>query len=92
MDMKRIVSAAAAILIAAGLTGCGRKNGYEGFTVPEQGGSTLKPVDSIYMENDYTGIAPKKEKVQRTVTSSDGLCRIDIMESYFDVTLDYTSG
>ena len=92
MDMKRIVSAAAAILIAAGLTGCGRKNGYEGFTVPEQGGSTLKPVDSIYMENDYTGIAPKKEKVQSTVTSSDGLCRIDIMESYFDVTLDYTSG
>ena len=92
MDMKRIVSAAAALLLAAGAAGCGRKNGYVDFTVPEQGDSTLQPVDTIYMENNYTGIAPTKEKVLNTLSSEDGLCRIDVMESYFDVTLDYTAG
>ena len=90
--MKKILSASAALLIAASVSGCGRRNGYEDLVIPEQGKSTLQPVEDIYMENDYTGVPPKKEKVLETISSSDGLCRIDRMESYFDVTLDYTSG
>ena len=93
MGMKRILSSAASLIMAAAvLTGCGRTNGYEGFTVPDQGGSTLQPVDTCFMENHYEGVPPKKEKVTRSVSSADGLCRIDCMESYYDVTLDYEKG
>ena len=91
MKMKRILSAAAALMTAVAVTGCGR-SGYRDFSFPEQGDSTLRPVSDIYINNDYTGIAPKKEKTTATVSSSDGLCVIDYKESYFDVTLDYEKG
>lgn len=73
------------------LSGCGR-TGYENFTIPPQGESTLSPVDTIYRESHYEGIAPTQEKTLRTVSSADGICVIDCKESYYDVTLDYTKG
>lgn len=92
MGMKRIIAAAAALAVSAAvMCSCGR-NGYEGFVIPEQGESTLKPVDDIYIRNDYSGIAPTKEKTIRTVRSADGICVIVCKESYYDVTLDYTKG
>ncbi|WP_297957337.1 C45 family autoproteolytic acyltransferase/hydolase [uncultured Ruminococcus sp.] len=90
--MKRLLSAAAALVMAATAAGCGHREGYESFVIPVQGGSTLKPVDDCYMETNYQGVAPTKEKVKETFASSDGLCRIDVMESYYDVTLDYEKG
>ncbi|MCR4645356.1 MAG: hypothetical protein K5695_08105 [Oscillospiraceae bacterium] len=79
--------AAAALL----LTGCGRKT-YADFTPPQQGESSLQPVDSIYRESHFEGIAPTQEPTLRTVRSADGICVIDCKESYYDVTLDYTQG
>ncbi|WP_295085280.1 C45 family autoproteolytic acyltransferase/hydolase [Ruminococcus sp.] len=79
------------IITSALLCGC-EKNGYSDFIIPEQSESTLMPVDDIYISNNYSGIAPKKEKTLKTVHSSDGICVIDCKESYYDITLDYTIG
>ena len=84
-----LLTAAAVILSAA--AGCGRR-GYEDFVVPEQGPSTLRPISDIYIDNHYEGAAPTKEKTNRTVRSSDGLCVIECKDSYYDVTLDYENG
>lgn len=84
-----LLTAAAVILSAA--AGCGRR-GYEDFVVPEQGPSTLRPISDIYIDNHYEGAAPTKEKTNRTVRSSDGLCVIECKDSYYDVTLDYEKG
>lgn len=88
---KALSAASAAIAAAVLLTGCGQK-GYEGFVIPDQGPSTLKPVDDCYMENSYAGIPPTKEKVTGTVGSDDGMCVIKHMESYYDVTIDLSKG
>ena len=78
-----ILAAAALTLSAA--AGCGR-SGYDDFTFPEQGPSTLRPVSDIYIENHYEGTAPTKERTVKTVKSDDGLCVIECKDSYFDVT------
>ena len=85
---KRLLTAAAAVLL---LTGCGRQ-GYEGFVIPEQGKSTLRPVEDIFTERHYEGTAPTQEQVQRTVRTGVGLCELRKMETYYDVTLDYGKG
>ena len=90
--MKRLLSAAAALVIAAAATGCGHREGYDSFVIPVQGDSNLKPVEDCYMDTNYQGVAPTKEKVKETFSSADGLCRINVMESYYDVTLDYEKG
>ena len=84
-----ILAAAALTLSAA--AGCGRK-GYDDFSFPEQGPSTLRPLSDIYIDNHYEGTAPTKEKTVKTVKSDDGLCVIECKDSYFDVTLDYEKG
>ena len=51
--MKRRYILAAAVMLLL-LTGCGsQRTGYENFTAPEQGASTLKPVSDIYTERHY---------------------------------------
>jgi len=92
MKTVRILAAAVASAMAfTALCGCERK-GYRDFVIPEQGESTLEPVETIYMHNDYSGVAPKKEKTLKTVSSADGSCVIDCKESYYDITLDYEKG
>ena len=91
MEIRKIFAAVAAVTSAAVLCSCGR-TGYKDFVIPEQGESTLEPVDDIYIGNGNTIVAPKKEKTIKTVSSSDGICIIDCKESYYDVTLDYTKG
>ena len=86
--LQRIIPLAAAALL---LTGCAR-TGYQNFTIPEQGPSTLEPVDTIYRESHYTGIPPKQEKAQQTVTTGNGACVLSFMGSYYDVTLDFSKG
>ena len=87
---RKIMIAAAAVLL---LTGCGsQRTGYENFTAPEQGASTLKPVSDIYAERHYEGIPPTKEKALETVTTGGGACVIECKNSYYDITLDYDKG
>ena len=81
----------ASFMAAAAAAGCGRK-GYEDFVIPVQGDSDLRPVSDIYMYSSYEGKAPVREKTGRTVRSSDGLCKIECKDSYYDVTLDYEKG
>ena len=89
--MKKKALILAAALLAASVSGCGR-TGYDDFSVPEQGESTLIPVADIYRDNSSDSLTPVKEKTNRTVRSSDGLCVIECMDSYYDVTLDYEKG
>ena len=71
MEIRKIFAAVAAVASAAVLCSCGR-TGYKDFVIPEQGESTLEPVDDIYIGNGNTIAAPKKEKTVKTVSSSDG--------------------
>jgi hypothetical protein len=92
MKLTRIFALFAASFMAVAAAGsCGR-TGYEDFVIPEQGDSDLRPVSDIYMYSSYEGKAPTKEKTNRTVRSSDGLCVIECKDSYYDVTLDYEKG
>lgn len=87
---KYCIFAAAAMLL---LTGCGsQRTGYEHFTAPEQGASTLKPVSDIYAERNYEGVPPTSEKTLETVTTGGGACVIECKNSYYDITLDYDKG
>ncbi len=86
-----IIFTAVLIITSALLYGCER-NDYSDFVIPEQGESTLKSVSDIYISNNYSGIAPKKEKTLKTVQSADGICVIECKESYYDISLDYTIG
>lgn len=87
---KYCIFAAAAMLL---LTGCGsQRTGYEHFTAPEQGASTLKPVSDIYAERHYEGVPPTSEKTLETVTTGGGACVIECKNSYYDITLDYDKG
>ena len=81
----------AAAVIASAAAACGRR-GYEDFSIPEQGPSTLRPLSDIYISNSYEGVAPTAEKTVNTVKSDDGLCVIENKGSYYDVTLDYENG
>lgn len=72
------------------LSSCGYQT-YDGFIIPEQGGSSLQPVAEFRRELEFDDIAPE-EKTVRTFTSADGLCTIEKKEHYFDVTLDLENG
>ena len=91
MDKKKIFTLASALVFAASLFSCGR-TGYDDFSFPEQEESTLRPVSDIYRDNSGDDLTPVREESNRTVRSSDGLCVIECMDSYFDVTLDYEKG
>lgn len=80
------LSLSVAVLLASG--GCGSV-GYEGFSIPEQGESTLVPVEDIVIHNVYEGVEPTKEETQAVFASEDGVCVIEKKESYFDITLNY---
>ena len=78
---KTTLILAAALALTSAASGCGR-TGYEDFVFPEQEKSTLAPVDSIYRDNSGDDLTPVKEKTNRTVRSSDGLCVIECKDRY----------
>lgn len=73
------------------LGGCSNNHPtYENFQTPEYQASTLVPVDTYDTKEvkEYTneGII---EEVIATYESEDGICKILVYPSYYDVTLDY---
>ncbi|MBR5372691.1 MAG: hypothetical protein IK130_10820 [Oscillospiraceae bacterium] len=74
------------------LTGCGARKTYDDIQMPAAEKSTLVPVGNWNTGNDYEGVPAVKEETKATFSSADGLCRIEVKEHYFDVTLDLTGG
>ncbi len=89
--MKRNMICAAAAAVFLLTCGCSEPT-YEGFSAPEQSGSTLEPVAALASGSRYEGIAPTAEPTEAEYSSADGLCVIRKKKSYFDVTLDLTTG
>lgn len=95
-ERKKRVKVIAIILVCAILllTGCSSyTDSYASLnrTVPED--NILSPVDSYYVEDNYTyDDAGVTDKCIATYESVDGLCVIKKMEHYYDVTLDYECG
>ncbi|SHM93074.1 C45 family autoproteolytic acyltransferase/hydolase [Ruminococcus flavefaciens] len=91
MKRRKISAVCAVLMSAVMLSGCGRLT-YDDYVVPESDEAPLTPVANNCIENNYEGTAPTKEETKEVYTSSDGLCRIENKNSYFDVTLDYENG
>ena len=91
MKSRKITAVCAVLLSAMMLSGCGRVT-YDDFDIPESGESSLVPVENVFSEKHYTGVAPTKEETKEVYESADGLCRIEQKDSYYDVTLDYENG
>ena len=83
---KRLAGFFSAVSAAAIMTGCGNS------FVPPVSEVPIKPVDDLYIENHYEGVAPSEELTTETFSSADGLCVIEKKESYYDVTLDLERG
>ncbi len=89
----KMIALALVVICGATLGGCsGNTPTYEGFDIPKQEESTLKPVGKYYIEKNNDNVKPEKEKTIQTCSSKDGLCVIKIKPSYYDVTLDYEKG
>ncbi len=86
-----IVAALTAALSALTLSSCNTVT-YDGFTAPNQGESTLKPVSSYYLERTEEDVKPVVEKALQTYSSENGACVIEKKRSYYEVTLDYEKG
>lgn len=86
--MKKYLKIAFLLSLSVVTTGCYRQS-YDDFTIPQQGESTLSPIGSYYIENNYEGIAATKEKAELSYTTPDGICTIEKKKSYYDVTLRY---
>ena len=86
MDIRKFAAAAAIIMF----TGCSQTATYNGFVFPEQEEGTFTPVSDTYVDTpaEYTdeGIP---DKCLGTYSSDDGICVINKMEHYYDVTIDY---
>jgi hypothetical protein len=91
MKRRKISAVCAVLMSAVMLSGCGRLT-YNDYEIPETETSLLTPVANNYIDNNYEGTAPTKEKTKEVYTSADGLCRIECKDSYYDVTLDYENG
>lgn len=91
MKSRKITAVCAVLLSAMMLSGCGRVT-YDDFDIPESGESQLVPVENVFSEKHYAGVAPTKEETKEVYESADGLCRIEQKDSYYDVTLDYENG
>lgn len=86
--MKKHSKLAFLIALTVMTSGCTMQT-YEDFEIPQQGESTLSPVGSYYIENNYDGIPATKEETELSYTTPDGICTIEKKESYYDVTLNY---
>lgn len=91
MKKNGLLILAAITVLSSAMSGCGR-NGYENFSVPEQGSSTLRPVADIYRDNSGDDFTAVRENTNKTIKSSSGLCVIECKDSYYDVTLDCENG
>ena len=89
----KICTAVVILLSLSMLSGCSIPS-YDGFEFPSAVKSTLTPntSESYYIQRNFEGVEPTKEKTVKTVSSADGLCVIEKKVSYYDVTLDYENG
>lgn len=78
-------------IISVIFTGC-QKATYDGFVSPAQGESSLKPVDSCYIEQNYQDKPAAKEETLQTFSSENNLCVIEKKKSYYNITLDLEKG
>lgn len=85
---KKIISSVL-LLSVLGLSACNNDTA----PVIDVRAEAMAPVDSFNSKEvrEYSDEGDI-EKPLNTVTSSDGLCTINVMPSYFDVTLDFESG
>ena len=92
MEKRKItIILTALITFSSAISSCGRR-GYEEFVIPEQGPSTLQPIENIYRDNSDEELLSVTENTYKTVSSSDKLCEIQCKNSYYDVTLDKELG
>ena len=77
-------------LVCSLLTSCAT-NSYDNFSFPEKEDSVLVKVADYSRKTDYDNDAPYDPTVT-TVSSSDGLCVMEVKEHYFDITLDLEKG
>ncbi len=89
--MKRIKTCLAGIASVFILTSCTAKATYEGFTIPDQGGSTLTPAAEYSRNLDLDDACPEEPTLSE-YSSEDGLCVIEKKEHYYAVTLDLEKG
>lgn len=89
--MKLYRTLAAAFLTASLLTSCGSIPDYSSTSFPDDE-SVISPEDSVYLNMSYEGEEPTVQKTEQTFRSADGLCVIEKKQSYYDVTLDFTTG
>ena len=89
--MKRIKKCLAGIASVLLLTSCTSKATYEGFVFPNQGGSTLTPVEEYKRTLELEDVCTE-EPTLSTYSSDDGLCIIEKKEHYYSVTLDLEKG
>ena len=89
--MKRIKTFLAGIVSVLMLTSCTANATYEGFVIPNQGGSTLTPVTEYSRTLDLDDICPEEETISE-YTSDDGLCVIEKKKHHYAVTLDLEKG
>ncbi len=86
-QIKSKCAAAAAILM---LTGCAQTATYRDFQFPDQGDSSLAPVSDTYVDTPAVySDEGTPDKCLGTFSSDDGICVINRMEHYYDVTIDY---
>ena len=89
--MKRIKKCLAGIASVLLLTSCTSKATYEGFVFPDQGGSTMTPVEEYKRTLELEDVCTE-EPTLSTYSSDDGLCVIEKKEHYYAVTLDLEKG
>ncbi len=89
--MKRIKKCLAGIASVLLLTSCTSKATYEGFVFPDQGGSTMTPVEEYKRTLELEDVCTE-EPTLSTYSSDDGLCIIEKKEHYYAVTLDLEKG
>ena len=89
--VKKIKTCLAGIVSVLVLSSCTAKATYEGFVIPDQGGSTLTPAEEYSRTLDLDDICPEEETISK-YTSDDGLCVIEKKEHYYEVTLDLEKG
>lgn len=91
MKSRKITAAVTVMISAVMLSGCGRDT-YDDFDFSEDTESVLTPVENVFSEKHYAGVAPSKEETKEVYESADGLCRIEAKDSYYDIILDYEKG
>ena len=91
MKLNMIRKRIPAVLCAAVLMSSCADTGYEGFDIPDQGGSDIEPVAQYTQSFEFEDTAPEEPTLE-TFSSSDNICTIEKKEHYYNVILDLEQG